>query len=156
MTVEGAEWSRRSVDAFRGLVPTRSDYATVPIWQGFNWSECVVGLGEVRLYLVVFRSVRRETADADRLKEYDDRAHREVEHGAGLLYYFKGEPKEQRECLSFCLWESRRQAREAIRRPRHVAAAALASEMYESYDLERYDVLIEEREGEAPVFEHLL
>jgi hypothetical protein len=104
---------------------------------------------------VVFRSVRRETANAERLKEYDDRAHREVEHGAGLLHYFKGEPKERRECLSFCLWESRRQAREAIRRPHHTAAVALASEMYESYDLERYDVLIGKRVGELPIFEHL-
>ena len=69
MTVADTEQSRRDLGAFRGLTPIRSDYATVPIWQGFNWSECVVGLRKVRLYLVVFRSVRRETADAERLKE---------------------------------------------------------------------------------------
>lgn len=155
MMVEGAEWSSHGVDAFRGLAPIRADYATLAVWEGFNWTECIVGLGAVRLYLVVFRSVRRATADEDRLKEYDDRAHREVEHGAGLLHYFRGQTTNRRECLSFCLWESQRQAREAIRRPHHAAAAALASEMYESYELERYDVLVGEREGEALVFERL-
>jgi hypothetical protein len=141
--------------SFERLAPIRADYTTLPVWEGFNWSECVASLGSVRLYLVIFRSVRRETADADKLKEYDDRAHREVRHGAGLLHYFKGEATDRRECLSFCLWESQRQALEAIRRPHHAAAAALVREMYESYELERYNVLIREQESDALIFERL-
>ncbi|MDX6381893.1 MAG: hypothetical protein QOI57_2917 [Rubrobacteraceae bacterium] len=153
--MDDAERVGRGMDVFRRLAPIRADYATLPVWEGFNWSECFASLEAVRLYLVVFRSLRRETADADKLTEYDDRAHREVGHGAGLLHYFKGETTDRRECLSFCLWESQRQALEAIRRPHHAAAAALASEMYESYELERYNVLIREREGEALVFEQI-
>lgn len=47
---------------------------------------------------------------------------------------------ERRECLSFCLWESREQAVTASGGTSHRTAARVTAEMYESYDLERYEV----------------
>ena len=40
--------------------------------------------------------------------------------------------------LATCIWQSRRHALEANRRPHHVRAAKLAKDSYEVYDLERY------------------
>jgi hypothetical protein len=91
-----------------------------------------------RLYLVVFRSVRRPSADLDLLREHDDRAYEDALQSGGLLRYFKGEANEQRECLSFCLWQTRRQAIEAAGASSHRSAADISARMYESYVLERY------------------
>ena len=74
------------------------------------------------------------------LMAYDDRAYAEALGAGGLLYYFKGEANERRQCLSFCVWESRQQARAAARLPLHLAATRIANEIFESYELERYIV----------------
>jgi hypothetical protein len=127
-------------EACRRLSPIHPDHATLPIQEGFNWSSCLAGFRFERLYLVVFRSVRRATADLELLREYDDRAYAEALEAGGLLRYFRGSMNERRQCLSFCLWESREQARRASGGTSHRAAAGLAARMYESYDLERYDL----------------
>jgi hypothetical protein len=57
--------------------------------------------------------MRRPSADLDLLREHDDRAYEKALQSGGLLRYFKGEANEQRECLSFCLWETRGQAMRA-------------------------------------------
>jgi hypothetical protein len=88
--------------------------------------------------LVVFRSVRRPSADLDLLREHDDRAYEQALESGGLLRYFKGEANERRECLSFCLWERREQAIEAASSASHRSAADITVRMYESYVLERY------------------
>ena len=127
--------------ACRRLSPIHPEHATLPIQEGFNWSSF---LGEVRferLYLVVFRSVLRATADRELLREHDERAHAEALRAGGLLFYYRGVMNERRECLSFCLWESREQARRASSNPLHRAATGIAAEMYESFSLERYDVM---------------
>ncbi|CAN5714174.1 hypothetical protein BH24ACT22_BH24ACT22_10890 [soil metagenome] len=124
--------------ACQKLAPIHPDYANLPIEDGFNWTFCLHGASFERLYLVVFRSVRRPTADLDLLKEYDDMAYEEARQSGGLLRYFKGQSNERRECLSFCLWESREQAREAAGGSSHQVAAGIWTEMYEVYDLERY------------------
>jgi hypothetical protein len=54
------------------------------------------------------------------------------------LRYFKGEANERGECLSFCLWETRGQAIEAVGASSHQSAAGISVRMYESYVLERY------------------
>jgi len=82
--------------------------------------------------------VRRETADVALLTEFDDHAHMEAMGVGGLIYYFKGQLSERRECLSFCLWRTREQARAALHLPRHQDVVRAAREMYESYVLERY------------------
>jgi hypothetical protein len=124
--------------ACRQICPIYPDYATRPIQDGFSWSSSLLGCPFERLYLVVFRSVRRPSADLDLLREHDDRAYEDALQSGGLLRYFKGEANEQRECLSFCLWQTRRQAIEAAGASSHRSAADISARMYESYVLERY------------------
>ena len=130
--------------ACRQLSPIHPDHANLPIQEGFNWSACLAEVSFSRLYLVVFRSVRRATADLERLKEHDDKAYAEALEAGGLLRYFRGIMNERRECLSFCLWESREQARRASGGDSHRTAVAITADMYESYVLERYDLIKEE------------
>ena len=128
-------------EACQRLYPIDSAYANLPIEEGFNWSS---SLGEARfegLYLVVFRSVRRAGADLELLQEHDDQAYAAALEASGLLRYFKGEVNGRRECLSFCLWESREQALSASGGATHRWAARLSAEMYESYVVERYDLV---------------
>jgi heme-degrading monooxygenase HmoA len=125
-------------DAFSQPIPIHPEYATVPIQDGFDWARCFRSIPDAGLYLVVFRSVRRPSADLGVLKELDDRAYAEAMGAGGLLHYFRGEANERRECLSFCLWESRQHALEAVGGPSHRAAAEIWRAMYESYELERY------------------
>ena len=131
-------------EACRRISPFHPDHATLSIEEGFDWSSCFSGVPFEQLYLVVFRSVRRATADLKLLREQDDMAHAEALEAGGLLHYYKGSMNERRECLSFCLWESREQARRAAGGASHRRAAEITAEMYESYVLERYDL---RREG---------
>ena len=127
-------------EACRRISTINPDYANLPVEEGFDWASHLGGASFDRLYLVVFRSVRRPTADLRLLKEHDDRAYEAALEAGGLLRYFKGEMNERRECLSFCLWESRERAVAASGGFPHRAAARLADRMYESYTLERYEL----------------
>jgi hypothetical protein len=131
------------------ISPRHSDYATLSIEDGFDWSSLSRCLFE-RLYLVVFRSVWQPEADLDLLREYDDRAFEEALVSGGLLRYFKGHANELGECLSFCLWETREQAREAAGAPSHRSAAGVSAQMYLSFSIDRYWL---EKVGEKLVFE---
>lgn len=124
-------------EACRHISPRHPDYATLPIQDGFDWSS-LAGCHFDRLYLVVFRSVWRPTADLRLLREHDDRAYAEAKNSGGLLRYFKGHANGRGECLSFCLWEGREQARKAADGASHLSAAGLSARMYESYVLDRY------------------
>src|SRR5215204_5757885 len=119
------------------ISPRHPDYATRPIETGFDWSP-LFGCAFDRLYLVVFRSVRRPDADLELLREHDDRAYEEALRSGGLLKYFKGHANERGECLSFCLWETRESAREAAGAASHRSAASITAQTYLSYRLERY------------------
>src|ERR671916_2935683 len=129
------------VQAYGELSPIHPEHATLPIQEGFNWSSWLGEARFERLYLVVFRSVLQAEADRELLREHDERAHAEALRAGGLLYYYRGVMNERRECLSFCLWESREQARRASGGPLHRAATGIAAEMYESFSLERYDLM---------------
>jgi hypothetical protein len=124
--------------ACQRIRPIYPDYATRPIQDSFNWSSSLAGCVFDRLYLVVFRSVLRPSADLDLLREHDDRAYEEALESGGLLRYFKGEANKLGECLSFCLWKTRRQAIEATGTASHRSAADISVRMYESFMLERY------------------
>jgi hypothetical protein len=124
--------------ACQQICPIYPDYATRPVQDGFSWSSSLAGCTFERLYLVVFRSVRRPSADLDLLREHDDRAYEKALESGGLLRYFKGEANERGECLSFCLWETREQAIEAAGAASHQSAAEISVLMYESYVLDRY------------------
>ena len=92
-------------EACQQLSPIHPDYATLPIQEGFNWSSSLGDVGFEQLYLVVFRSVLRATADLELLYELDELAHAEAIEAGGLLFYFRGVINDRRESLSFCLWE---------------------------------------------------
>ena len=123
--------------ACQQISPTNPDYAILPIEDGFDWSSLSCCLFD-RLYLVVFRSVWQPEADLDLLQEHDDRAFEEALKSGGLLRYFKGHANERGECLSFCLWETREQARQAADATSHRSAAGASAQMYLSFSLERH------------------
>jgi hypothetical protein len=140
--------------ACQEISPIYPDYETRPIQDGFSWASSLAGCAFERFYLVVFRSVRRASADLDLLREHDDRAYAEALESGGLLRYFKGEANELGECLSFCLWETRRQAIEAAGAASHRSAAEITVRMYESYVLERYWLKkVVSMRGERLIFE---
>ncbi|MGI8909236.1 MAG: hypothetical protein ACR2JR_01590 [Rubrobacteraceae bacterium] len=141
-------------EACRQISPIHPNYATLPIQTGFDWS-ALSGRSFDGLYLVVFRSVRRMTADLDLLREYDDHAYKEALGSGGLLRYFKGDADERGQCLSFCLWKNREDARRASGGKMHGEAARLTAEMYESYLLERYELTASEDIEAEPVFRRL-
>jgi hypothetical protein len=127
-------------EACQRISPINPDYANLPLEEGFDFSTRLGDIRFGRLYLVAFRSTRRPTADLKLLKEHDDRAYEAALEAGGLLRYFKGEMNERRECLSFCLWESREQAVAASGGASHRTATGVTAEMYESYYLERYEL----------------
>ena len=133
------------------ISPRHSDYATLSIEDGFDWSSLFRCSFE-SLYLVLFRSVRRPEADLDLLREQDDRAYEEAIKSGGLLRYFKGLANERGECLSFCLWETREQARGAAGAASHRSAADISGQMYSSYALERFWI---RKVGEKLVFDRI-
>ena len=141
-------------EACRQVSPIHPNYATLPIQTGFDWS-ALAGCPFEGLYLVVFRSVRRATADLDLLREHDDRAYEEALGFGGLLRYFKGEADERGRCLSFCLWEGEEEARRASGGEMHREAARITAEMYESYVLERYELTRRTDTETGPAFRRL-
>src|SRR5215204_1703225 len=111
-------------EACQQISPRHPDYATQSIEDAFDWSSLSCCLFD-RLYLVVFRSLWQPEADLDLLRE-------------------------QGECLSFCLWETREQARQAADGASHRSAADVSAQMYLSYSLKRYWI---RKVGETLVFE---
>ena len=66
--------------------------------------------------------------------------HTEAAGAPGFVHYFKGPLLVDGTCMSFCLWNSRVEARAGAGRPAHVAAAALTHETYSDYRLEFHRV----------------
>src|SRR4051812_28769287 len=139
------------MDVLQRLQPVSADYATLPIARAFTWQDAAGELGNGEWYLVAFRSIRRADADEDRLTLFDELAHQEAAHEPGFVHYFKGPRSADGSCLSFCLWQTRADARAAAGRPAHVQAVSLIDEMYESYTLEFHRV--SRTAGGPPAFE---
>jgi hypothetical protein len=133
----GAE-GPRDEEILDRLRPVRDDYAISPLRESFNWDECLRGTDDIDWYVVAFRSVRAAGADDALLYELDALAHQEAIAHTGLIHYFGGELDVERRCLSFCVWEDRTRAAEAAALPRHRDAIEVATQMYDSYVLERY------------------
>jgi hypothetical protein len=136
------------MDALHRLEPVGESYATLPIADAFNWGDATTELGNGEWYLVAFRSIRKPDADEARLEAFDERAHREATRAKGFIHYFKGPRADDGSCLSFCLWNSRADARAAAGRPAHVRAVSLIDEMYALYTLEFHRV---RREAGGPL-----
>ena len=128
------------MDALPDLVPVSDRYAALPVAEAFNWQQASAQLGDGEWYLVAFRSVRRPDADEERLYAFDEAAHLEAAGAPGFVHYFKGPAAADGSCLSFCLWQTRADARAAAGRPDHVRAVSLIAEMYERYTLEFHRV----------------
>jgi hypothetical protein len=126
--------------AFDRLGPVSDRYATLPVSDAFDWSSCLDDVPPGEWYMVAFRSRRRADVDEDRLTEYDDWAHAEAAKAPGFVHYFKGPTTSDGRCMSFCLWDSRTEARAAAGRPAHTKAAALTHEAYAEYSLEFHRV----------------
>lgn len=122
--------------SFDRLVPVSDRYARLPVAQAFNWADCAADVPPGEWYMVAFRSTRRAGLDVAKLTTHDDRAHAEATTSPGFVHYLKGPANDAGECLSFCLWTSRTEAREASGRPAHTEAAALTHEAYAAYTLE--------------------
>jgi hypothetical protein len=128
------------MDLLHRLAPVSEAYATLPVRDAFNWQDASTELGDGEWYLVAFRSIRRADADEERLALFDELAHQEAATAPGFVHYFKGPQASDGSCLSFCLWQTRADARSAAGRPDHVRAVSLIAEMYESYVLEFHRV----------------
>jgi hypothetical protein len=125
---------------FERLAPVSDRYATLPVPDAFTWDACLASVSPGEWYMVAFRSTRRPDADEARLTAYDDWAHTEAMQAPGFVHYFKGPANARGECMSFCLWKSRAEARAASGLPAHVQAAALTFESYSQYRLEFHRV----------------
>lgn len=123
------------------IKPRDSNYATLPITEGFNWDGIFNYIPQSQVELVVFRSTQRSDADVNLLTYYDNEAHKEaITNSPGLIYYFQGDVTIDRKSLSFCLWKSQDELRKASQEPKHRAAVNIAETMYEDFQLERYTV----------------
>ncbi len=132
--------SHRSRSCFDRLLPVSDRYASLPVADAFTWDACGDQVRPGEWYMVAFRSRRRPGVDEDRLTAYDDWAHHEAMKAPGFAHYFKGPTQVDGLCMSFCLWDSRAEAREAAGRPAHTQAAALTHEAYAEYRLEFHRV----------------
>ena len=125
---------------FDRLAPVSDRYATLPVADAFTWEACEPDVEPGEWYMVAFRSIRRDEVDEERLTAHDDWAHAEAQDAPGFVHYFKGPTQPDGRCMSFCLWDSRTEARAAAGRPAHTQAAALTHESYAEYTLEFHRV----------------
>ena len=132
--------SRPVQPCFDRLVPVSDRYADLPVAEAFTWSACEDEVGPGEWYMVAFRSTRMAGVDEVRLTAYDDWAHTEAMSAPGFVHYLKGPTTVDGRCMSFCLWDSRAEARAAASAPKHKAAAALTHEAYAAYTLEFHRV----------------
>lgn len=138
---------RHRSPCFDRLLPVSDRYASLPVADAFTWGACADEVGPGAWYMVAFRSMRRPEVDEARLTAHDDWAHKEAMGSPGFVHYFKGPTTADGHCLSFCLWDSRAEARAAAGRPAHTQAAALTHEAYATYTLEFHRVRRLEGEG---------
>jgi hypothetical protein len=129
-----------ALPSFTRLAPVSDRYAILPVSRAFTWEACLGDVPAGEWYMVAFRSVRRPGLDEARLTAYDEWAHTEAMQAPGFVHYFRGPANTRGQCLSFCLWDSRAEARAAAGRPAHVEAAALTFESYRQYRLEFHRV----------------
>jgi hypothetical protein len=151
------------VDALAALASTGPGYARLPVADAFNWADCAEAIDPGEWYMVAFRSIVKPGADLDRLRVFDDNAHHEASGAPGFVHYFKGPLDTDGSCMSFCLWNSRSDARGAAGLAHHRAAVTIIGETYSLYNLEflrvrrsaiATSVEFEPYDGEGPAVDH--
>ena len=122
------------------MAPVSDRYAALSVGDAFTWEACAADIDPGEWYMVAFRSTRRVEVDEIRLAEHDDWAHAEAMSASGFVHYYRGPTQDDGRCMSFCLWNSRAEARAAAGRPAHMEAAAVTHEAYAEYTLEFHRV----------------
>ncbi|KAG0620158.1 hypothetical protein M758_4G193900 [Ceratodon purpureus] len=130
-----------------------TDPLTTPVEKCFDWNrelkDLVTFYGR-EFYLVVFRSIRKSSADNEMLYNANAAAQEEARLSGGLLKYWYGILNERRECLAMCIWASREDAVKAIHKPAHRVAMKLTSAMYDIYTLPTSKPCLHLQPGETP------
>ncbi|KAL9077843.1 MAG: hypothetical protein Q9157_003244 [Trypethelium eluteriae] len=137
------------------LEPIRSDYATAPYLESFNWHIVFHMLRQMRrdanfewqeqeFYVVIFRSKLKQDVDRKRLGELDQHSHAEACASGGLLKYWFGKTDGRNRNLATCIWRNREDARIGGRGPWHAQARQAAKEMYESIDFSMHKLVVED------------
>ena len=131
--------------SFQLVQPTGVDFATRHITEALTWRDFAYDAKDFSAgYLVAFRSILKEGLDDNamqKIQTYDSAAEYEAMKQPGFIGYFKGPLNvETRENLSLCIWRSREDARNASNQPAHRKATAIVNDMYESWDLERWEL----------------
>jgi hypothetical protein len=148
MDVEGGE-KKLDVKELAASEYAHTAPLTTPVEQCFNWARELPDLittpagTRLEFYIVVFRSIRKASANSAQLYSADAAAQDEARLSGGLLKYWYGTLNERRECLAMCIWASREEAAKAMHKPAHREAMKLAPVMYETYTLERYALRID-------------
>ena len=137
--------SLRSPSRFDRLAPVSDRYATLPVADAFTWEACAADVEPGEWYMVAFRSIRRPDVDEDAPDGLRRLGPRRSEDAPGFVHYFKGPTQPDGRCMSFCLWDSRAEARAAAGRPAHLQAAAITHETYAEYTLEFHRVAADRR-----------
>ena len=96
------------------LQPIRSDYATAPYLDSFNWTTVIESLvaslkvnddfewQSEAFYIIVFRSQIPPTTDRSHLFALDELSHAEAMESGGLLKYWFGTPDAEGRNLATC------------------------------------------------------
>ena len=101
------------------LAPVSDRYASLPVADAFDWAACAADVAPGEWYMVAFRSIRRAGVDEDLLTAHDDWAHAEAMDAPGSSTTSRVPTTPDGRCMSFCLWDSRAEARDAAGRPAH-------------------------------------
>jgi len=141
--------------ALVGMKSLRSDYATAPYVETFNWSEIVgtveklaaasnFAWKEQSFYIVVFRSRIPPTTVYAELGALDKAAHAEATESGGFLKYWFGTPDEAGRNLATCVWRNLEDARIGSVGPAHRRAAGAARVLYTEWKIERLRLVIQD------------
>ncbi|CAK4034891.1 Hypothetical predicted protein [Lecanosticta acicola] len=141
--------------ALTALKPIRSDYATAPYLESFNWPEVFSLLrtlceqaghhwSETQFYVVIFRSKLQSTIDRDRLGLLDQKSHEEACASGGLLKYWFGTPDEERKNLATCLWRNHEDAVQGGGGNWHKQAREAAAVMYDFINFHAHTLTVSE------------
>jgi len=117
--------------------PISSDYQVASLETSFDWEEILRAYPRTNFVLFAFRAKFKENANMQLIEELDNDAN-EAAKKFGLLYYFKGKPNINGDCLSWCLWPELEQAERAAATDEHRSAAAIAKNNYKPFNVEVY------------------
>ncbi|MCJ1243750.1 hypothetical protein MMC30_000947 [Trapelia coarctata] len=138
------------------LQPTRTDYATAPYLDSFNWTavmETLQGLRQVDLdyrwesqafYVIVFRSQIPPSTDRSYLGMLDQLSHTEAMESGGLLKYWYGVPDENGRNLATCIWRAREDASSGAMGAGHAQAMRETRKLYLEWKVERLKLIVGE------------